>query len=114
MIAIVLVLLDRLSSSLAQHEAIAKWLFVAPTSYPGSQQRHLTGRRTCPPKESHLIEDAVQTAQRPKRLGASQPVEMAIARPTGIAAAIHGPMKGMNRKVMARIPHRMALGTPIR
>src|SRR5687768_18323206 len=36
------------------------------------------------------------------RMGANQPVEMAIDRPIGIAAAIHGPMYGINLNAAAR------------
>ncbi len=44
--------------------------------------------------------------------GGNQPAEIAIDRLIGMAAAIHGPMYGMNRSVVAMIPHRIAAGTP--
>jgi type III restriction enzyme len=46
--------------------------------------------------------------------GGTQPVEMAIARPIGIAAASQGPRYGINLKVVAKIPHRTALGKPMK
>jgi len=61
-----------------------------------------------------LLKSSSTTNNPTVRSGATHPVEIAIDRPIGIAAANHGPMKGINLNVVARIPHRMALGTPIR